>query len=108
MTSLLSVSLKVLASEDKILACLIEKLNLENLDKTVRKLKQECTESLLARIDTKSNKVTNFFDQDLKQSNLAIEPYVMTPYVMTPHRMNYLLPSLCFELNNFSFMHLEN
>jgi phospholipase A1 len=91
-TSLISVSQKVVASEKEILVCLIEKLNTENLDKTVRELKQECAESLLAPIDIKSNKVSNFFDQGIQPSNLAIEPYVMTPYVMTPHRINYLLP----------------
>lgn len=90
--SLIFVPLKVLASEDEMLACLIEKLNSENLDKTLRKLKKECSESLLMPIESKPNKVTNFFEHELKQNNLAIEPYVMTPYVMTPHRMNYLLP----------------
>lgn len=92
MTSLLSVSLKVLASDEEMLACLINKLNAENLDKTVRKLKQECSKSILAPIDLNRNKVSHFFEYDLQQSNLAIEPYVMTPYVMTPHRMNYILP----------------
>lgn len=91
-TSLISVSWKVLASEKKVHACLVAKLNLENLDKTVRELKQECSESLLAPIDTKPNKITHFFNQALKTKNLASQPYVMTPYVMTPHRMNYLLP----------------
>lgn len=91
-TYLILISSKVLASDEEMLACLIEKLNSDNLDKTVRKLKQECTELLLAPAETKPNKVMNFFEQDSQQNNLAIEPYVMTPYVMTPHRMNYLLP----------------
>lgn len=89
---LMSVSLKLIASEEDMLTCLIEKLKTGDLDKTVRKLKQECSESILAPIDTQSNKITNFFEQELKQRNLALDPYGMTPYVMTPHRMNYFLP----------------
>ncbi|WP_245942604.1 phospholipase A [Candidatus Colwellia aromaticivorans] len=109
MTSFIFVSLKVLASEEEMQACLIDKLNSENLDKTVRQLKQECSESLFDLINTKPNKVTDFFEQDLKTNNLAIEPYVMTPYVMTPHRMNYILPvSYSNNVNKEAYDEVEN
>lgn len=90
--SFISTASTAQALEDSMTSCLMSKLNAENLDKTLRELKQECTESFITPGETKSNKVINFFDLQPHNSNLAIEPYVMTPYVMTPHRMNYLLP----------------
>jgi len=100
-TSLVSTSWGVIASSEAIKTCLIEKINAinldegldNNLDKTVRELKKECADLLIASTAKQPNKVSSFFEEELQQrSNLAIEPYTMAPYVMSPHKMNYLLP----------------
>ncbi|MCW8834484.1 MAG: phospholipase A [Colwellia sp.] len=93
---LTAISMTALASDDEMHACLIEKLNStnvdKNIDKTVRELKQECSDFLQVTIANKPNKLASFFEQNQQQKNIALEPYALTPYVMSPHRMNYLLP----------------
>ncbi len=91
--SFIAIASNAQASETAIKACMIKKLETADLSVTVGELKKSCEDLQLIAKERKHIEIESFFEQDLKVSNLASGPYVMTPYVMTPHKMNYFLPA---------------